>query len=53
MDIVRKFSIVQKFSVVTFCSFLLLSFVGISSFVKARGAQESVASVIDVVIPAK
>ena len=53
MDEVRKFSIVQKFSVVIFCSLLLLSFVGISSFIKARDAQESVASVIDVVIPAK
>ena len=53
MDEVRKFSIVQKFSLVIFCSFLLLSFVGISSFIKARDAQESVASVIDVVIPAK
>ena len=53
MDKVRKFSIVQKFSVVILCSFLLLSFVGISSFIKARDAQESVASVIDVVIPAK
>lgn len=53
MDEVRKFSIVQKFSVVILCSFLLLSFVGISSFIKARDAQESVASVIDVVIPAK
>ena len=46
-------SLVQKFSVVIFCSLLLLSFVGISSFIKARDAQESVASVIDVVIPAK